>query len=213
MRLEDQKELEELRMKRLSCIDAQKDFKEKVEETVKVPDNILESAIDYKKRKLRELAFESKGKNTVTSWSTEELAVLFAQFGINSSQNDQILLYEQCESSEFRNLSSVAIRYSQALRRCGRITDAIETLQNTLKKQSESNHGEASNFLGDCYLEQWKIASKVYSILHDISNNVDNSSYNFPDIMKEYKSHFNNTGGVTADIALQNAYEAKNNGK
>lgn len=93
MRIEDERELQDLKRKRMDCIDELKSFKKDLQDALHV--SVSSSKVLEEKRKnLIEFAFHSKGDNTIKTWNPPELAQLFASFGLLSDIHSQIRLFE-----------------------------------------------------------------------------------------------------------------------
>ena len=80
----------------VAAIDAKVNFKNDIEAAIQLNAAATNSTdiLELKREKLRQFAYHSKGPQTLQQWATREIQELFNRFGMLSSPNDQIKVYE-----------------------------------------------------------------------------------------------------------------------
>lgn len=161
-------ELEQLHDDRVQFVKKWKKFHEQLEKAFDVacPDR-APSCVAKKCQRLRQFVFhdqscsEENKYSRLKSWNTMELSEIFGSFGLLSAHEDQIEVYENCDNEDFRKQPMTKMFYAKALQQSGRIADAIVQLEELRYNYDAHIHGEASNYLGDCFTIQYETAEQL----------------------------------------------------
>lgn len=108
----------------------------------------------------------------------------------------------------------VKLFYAQALRRTNKVAAAIKVLKRVRLEHSQDKHGEASNYLGDCYLQQFELATRLASALK--ATNRGQTTERLQPLIEMYRQYFDSgrkSIEISYNIVKESAKLAQKKGK